>query len=443
MSLWSIIPAAVGLGITALNKPKKKDYTPNMDYMDRYINSLRGRKQTNETYNLAMRPVLRSIGAQAGRTSRSMEYGLEKSGMAGSGAALQGHLSIQQQATEGIVKASDKASALQTQENQRINERIGTATLQKEQMESQAHQAWDRATSQWKTKMWGAGASLGVAGAGAGAEAVQSAKAVGQAYNVAIEDELFDGTEKEFRQKVKDMGAEPFTELLMKDKQTKDITEVGRMFGFNDEEIEVLGGLNPNAQRLMINAFKYNEQEATRQEQYDTQQKQYKARIKAIEDANEKNLGIGVQNDAAEAANEAAKQKSKNEIEALETLQEIDKEKTDFDKKEIDIDRGTEKHESETREFNAERIAELDQKSEDIEDYYNNYTGDMTLDEYQVALDKYRTEQESIQGARSAINLVLPAYSSDIQEIAQKMLQDPTLTLKELRQLLYQIKAGK
>jgi hypothetical protein len=215
------------------------------------------------------------------------------------------------------------------------------------------------------------------------------------------------------------------------------------MFGFNDEEIEVLGGLNPNAQRLMINAFKYNEQEATRQDKYDTQQKQYKARIKAIEDANEKNLGFGVQNDAAEAANEAAKQKSKNEIEALETLQEIDKEKTDFDKKEIDIDRGTEKHESETREFNAERIAELDQKSEDIEDYYNNYTGDMTLDKYQVALDKYRTEQESIQGARSAIKLVLPAYSSDIQEIAQKMLQDPTLTLKELRQLLYQIKAGK
>ena len=114
MSLWALLPAAVGLGITALNKPKKKDYTPNMDYMDRYINSLRGRKQTSETYNLAMRPVLRSIGAQAGRTSRSMEYGLEKSGMAGSGAALQGHLSIQQQATEGIVKASDKASALQT-----------------------------------------------------------------------------------------------------------------------------------------------------------------------------------------------------------------------------------------------------------------------------------------------------------------------------------------
>jgi hypothetical protein len=411
---------------------------PNTDYMDRYINSLRGRKRTQETYNLAMRPVLRQIGTQTARTRRQTGYELERQD-AGGGAVLQSEISIGRQALQSTAQASDRAMALQGQDNRRIDERIAQTTMQREQMESQAHQAWDRATSQWKTKMWGAGASLGVAGAGAGAEAVQSAKAVGQAYNVAIEDELFDGTEKEFRQKVKDMGAEPFTELLMKDKQTKDITEVGRMFGFNDEEIEVLGGLNPNAQRLMINAFKYNEQEATRQEQYDTQQKQYKARIKAIEDANEKNLGIGVQNDAVAIA----KQKSENEIEALETLQEIDKEKTDFDKKEIDIDRGTEKHESETREFNAERIAELDQKSEDIEDYYNNYTGDMTLDEYQVALDKYRTEQESIQGARSAINLVLPAYSSDIQEIAQKMLQDPTLTLKELRQLLYQIKAGK
>jgi len=187
MSLWSIIPAAVGLGITALNKPKKKDYTPNMDYMDRYINSLRGRKQTNETYNLAMRPVLRQIGTQTARTRRQTGYELERQD-AGGGAVLQSEISIGRQALQSTAQASDRAMALQGQDNRRIDERIAQTTMQREQMESQAHQAWDRATSQWKTKMWGqaAGAVAGAVSGGIGA-AVQSATAIKQAHATAVE----------------------------------------------------------------------------------------------------------------------------------------------------------------------------------------------------------------------------------------------------------------
>ena len=234
MSLWSIIPAAVGLGITALNKPKKKDYMPNTDYMDRYINSLRGRKRTQETYNLAMRPVLRQIGTQTARTRRQTGYELERQD-AGGGAVLQSEISIGRQALQSTAQASDRAMALQGQDNRRIDERIAQTTMQREQMESQAHQAWDRATSQWKTKMWGAGASLGVAGAGAGAEAVQSAKAISQAHATVKDAGAYLGTLKEFQQDVKTYGADNLSKMIAIRDQSNKAFAVAKEGGFVPE----------------------------------------------------------------------------------------------------------------------------------------------------------------------------------------------------------------
>jgi len=245
MSLWSIIPAAVGLGITALNKPKKKDYMPNTDYMDRYINSLRGRKRTQETYNLAMRPVLRQIGTQTARTRRQTGYELERQD-AGGGAVLQSEISIGRQALQSTAQASDRAMALQGQDNRRIDERIAQTTMQREQMESQAHQAWDRATSQWKTKMWGqaAGAVAGAVSGGIGA-AVQSATAIKQAHATAVEGGLVseDVTLEQFKEEYDKFG-DNYTDVLVRRQQTGQTYEqlksrnmLPKILGEDDEHI--------------------------------------------------------------------------------------------------------------------------------------------------------------------------------------------------------------
>ena len=208
MSAWALIPAAVGvasLGITAFNKPDKKDYMPNTEYMDRYISSLRGRKASSETYNLAMRPALRNIGSQVAQTRRNTQYTQARAGMQGSGMASAQNLQSQRQALGEIGSASDKAMALQAQENRAIDERVDSTIMQREQQQADAQLRYEQAKSAHKQQLLQQGVSLaGTAASGIG-KMVEKAKTIKQSHS-ALKDIGSDIGIDEYKVMVKEKG---------------------------------------------------------------------------------------------------------------------------------------------------------------------------------------------------------------------------------------------
>ena len=93
---WNLIPAATKVATTAFAKPKKKDYVQNTSYLNKYIASLRGRKQESEIYKMMINPVAKAAGAQTARVMNNIDQSAAKNGTAGAGSTTQAKLSAQQ-----------------------------------------------------------------------------------------------------------------------------------------------------------------------------------------------------------------------------------------------------------------------------------------------------------------------------------------------------------
>jgi hypothetical protein len=166
--LAAALPAAAKIAGTALSKPRQEDYSPQTDYMKKYLSYLRGRSSSREVMHQAMQPALRVAGKQGRQMQRQVGYDVAKSGLAGSGIEAQMRLSAGQQTQEALATATDKAVAAQAAETARVGERAAGITAQIGAEEARAKQAFESAESQWKRQLAGDVIGLGASVAGAG-----------------------------------------------------------------------------------------------------------------------------------------------------------------------------------------------------------------------------------------------------------------------------------
>jgi hypothetical protein len=164
MSLWALLPAAVNFGVNYMNRPQEKDYRPNTKYLEKYISSLRGRQNENQTYRQMMEPGLRQIGSQTQQARHGMEYDLNRMGMGSSGAAVAGNLALNRQALDQTSQMHSQAAMAQAAENRAGGDRIIEAEAQIGQAKEAAQQQYDQATRQWRNQM--VGGALGLAAEG-------------------------------------------------------------------------------------------------------------------------------------------------------------------------------------------------------------------------------------------------------------------------------------
>jgi len=164
MSIWSLLPAAISIGSQLINKPKKSDYTPNLDYLRRYISDLRGRQAGREVYHQAMQPALRTIGQQGRRMQRQIGYDVAKSGLGGSGIEAQQRLSAGRDVLSAMQEAGETATSAQLTESRRLGRQAENVQMQVGEEEERARQNYEQAKSQWQKNLVTTGANLAASG---------------------------------------------------------------------------------------------------------------------------------------------------------------------------------------------------------------------------------------------------------------------------------------
>ena len=153
--LAAALPAAAKIAGTALSKPRQEDYSPQTDYMKKYLSYLRGRSLSREVMHQAMQPALRVAGKQGRQMQRQVGYDVAKSGLGGSGIEAQMRLSAGQQTQEALATATGKAVAAQTAATARVGEQAAGIMAQIGAEEARADQAFKSAESQWKRQLAG------------------------------------------------------------------------------------------------------------------------------------------------------------------------------------------------------------------------------------------------------------------------------------------------
>ncbi len=160
-----VLKTAGSLAAGYLQKPRKRDYRPDLSYLDKYVANLRG--------DLAKRSVERNIIREGGRqigdiTREGMEraeYQAHRTGTVGSGLHIAQQQKIGQQAQAGMAHVTRQARDATAEQAQRGEEAIRQAELHREQVVSQAKADYDAAAGRWKRDMWGrtitAGADIG------------------------------------------------------------------------------------------------------------------------------------------------------------------------------------------------------------------------------------------------------------------------------------------
>jgi len=218
MSLWSLLPAAISLGAQYLSRPKKSEYKPNTEYLQKYISSLRGRQSDREVYHMAMQPALRQIGAQGRRAQRQIGYDVAKHGLKGTGIEAQQRLSAGKNVLEAMQTASEQALARQVVESRQIGRDVDRAEMQVEAEQERSRQAYEQAQAQWRRGMISAGAEVAGAGISEYITGLKTAKATEQAtnfaYQKAVASDDFTGSLEQFKQQAGGLTGEQYGEVL-------------------------------------------------------------------------------------------------------------------------------------------------------------------------------------------------------------------------------------
>ena len=160
-NLWTLLPAVTSLAGNLLARPKRKDFTLDTGFLDKFINNLRGQRVSSQVAHFAMRPMLRAIGQQGRRFDRSVDVLTSRSG-AGPGVEAALRLKGNEQALGAIERAGEKAFALQYGENRRLQQSIENIELQKGQILASGNLAFNQAKRQSTANIIGSAASLGV-----------------------------------------------------------------------------------------------------------------------------------------------------------------------------------------------------------------------------------------------------------------------------------------
>jgi len=153
MALWSLIPAAANLAVTAINKPKKIKY--NDKYMQNYIASLRGKKVSGDVRQKALEAENKVIGKQTGRAMRKIDAsGADPSQKADA------IVNLYTKQNEAIGGASDRASRIQEERNASIDQRMSGAEEYVAKVRDQIRMQNEMNEDQYKSNLIGSGANL-------------------------------------------------------------------------------------------------------------------------------------------------------------------------------------------------------------------------------------------------------------------------------------------
>ena len=268
MSWWSLIPGAVNLATTYMNKPKKKDYMPDTSSVDRYISNLRGQAASREVYNQAMQPALRQIGSQRRESQRQLDYSAAQTGLEGSGIEAQKQLSLGEQTLGAVERAGDTALAAQLQESRRLGLEAERATMQKEQAVAAGEQAFSQAKDQRKQQL--RSQLLGLAGAAAtqGLQTMSQNKKVLD--TLKLSGVVGEGTTmKDIRKGAKSLGVgkEAYIDQLGKEAET--INKYQQIYGADwKEKVKYDENLSAGVQATLSQNPEYQEYLQTQKEGY-------------------------------------------------------------------------------------------------------------------------------------------------------------------------------
>ena len=268
MSWWSLIPGAVNLATTYMNKPKKKDYMPDTSSVDRYISNLRGQAASREVYNQAMQPALRQIGSQRRESQRQLDYSAAQTGLEGSGIEAQKQLSLGEQTLGAVERAGDTALAAQLQESRRLGLEAERATMQKEQAVAAGEQAFSQAKDQRKQQL--RSQLLGLAGAAAtqGLQTMSQNKKVLD--TLKLSGVVGEGTTmKDIRKGAKSLGVgkEAYIDQLGKEAET--INKYQQLYGADwKEKVKYDENLSAGVQATLSQNPEYQEYLQTQKEGY-------------------------------------------------------------------------------------------------------------------------------------------------------------------------------
>jgi len=168
--LAAAIPTVAKIATTAINKPKQSDYKPQTKYMEKYLANLRGQQSSNAVFEQAMRPALRTIGAQSRQQQQQIGYNVQRSGLAGSGIEAQQRLTASQGTQEALAGATERAASAQSVANQQLGREAMKVSSQIEMERERSAQAYNQAMRQYDANLKGAFiegvANVATAGAG-------------------------------------------------------------------------------------------------------------------------------------------------------------------------------------------------------------------------------------------------------------------------------------
>lgn len=187
MAWWTLLPAAVGMAATAINKPKREDYKTDVSSYQRYIANLYNQVGKRDVYRQAMEPGLRAVGRAASQSRREMGYELSRMGMADSGAAVQANLSLTDKYLQQVGDIASQAIAQEEQYRRRALGEASRVESQIGQIKAQDKQSYERARSQWSRDMIGQALGLGASAVTQGLQTSQYKKELLAAADVADE----------------------------------------------------------------------------------------------------------------------------------------------------------------------------------------------------------------------------------------------------------------
>jgi len=187
MAWWTLLPAAVGMAATAINKPKREDYKTDVSSYQRYIANLYNQVGKRDVYRQAMEPGLRAGGRAASQSRREMGYELSRMGMADSGAAVQANLSLTDKYLQQVGDIASQAIAQEEEYRRRALGEASRVESQIGQIKAQDKQSYERARSQWTSDMIGQALGLGASAIAQGLQTSQYKKELLAAADVADE----------------------------------------------------------------------------------------------------------------------------------------------------------------------------------------------------------------------------------------------------------------
>ncbi|MCF7886357.1 MAG: hypothetical protein K9M80_07675 [Candidatus Marinimicrobia bacterium] len=261
MTFWNLIPVAADVAARAIHKPRKKNYISDTSWIDRYVASLKGRKQQDNVYNQYMRPALRRIGQRNRQSTQNINQQIAKQNLSGSGIATQARLSSQQNYLNALASAHDRAMGRQQSYERQLDSNIDQAIMQKGRIESYGERSYNRAQSQWQNNLIGGAINMaGESLAQMGQQQMQMKNAYGAAQAAGLVDPQ-EMSFQEFKINAQDLYS---PENYVKSLHRKQAQERSQQLTKNKQDL-ILKADQMNKDQFMAEALNYYDDEEARQ----------------------------------------------------------------------------------------------------------------------------------------------------------------------------------